>query len=88
MPHERFQSDDRAAGSAPDDAAPDAHDPAALQQARTLAYSFLARRDYAEAELRQRLLRRGVAATVAEHVLKTATDAGAAADPPARSAAE
>lgn len=42
---------------------------AALQAARTIAFSLLARRDYTEAELRQRLRRRGVADMIAEAVL-------------------
>lgn len=55
---------------------PPVGDDAALSAARAIAYSFLARRDYAEAELRQRLLRRGVDETVAEQVLTELSDAG------------
>lgn len=66
----RSASDDAAAS------APSTESEAAVSAARTIAYSFLARRDYAEAELRQRLLRRGVAPAVAERVLTELSAAG------------
>lgn len=47
-----------------------------LAPARSIAYSFLARRDYAAAELRQRLLRRGVVPETADAVLADLTELG------------
>lgn len=55
---------------------PEPLDPEAVNAARAIAYTYLARRDYAEAELRQRLLRRGVEPAVADVVLADLSAAG------------
>lgn len=47
-----------------------------LAPAKNIAYGFLARRDYAAAELRQRLLRRGVVPETADAVLADLAELG------------